>query len=287
MAEYAWVMLLMRGDAYLRGALVLCNSLLETNTKADIVVMVTRDVSIQAIEALRRMSDKIKVKPINYIRGEFKARMSRKQQDKYGRWMNDIPTKFNAVNLTEYRKVVLLDTDIVVVRNSDELFDLPAPAGLWEFFQTGINKTTGELLYTSKTMKDMAELKHGQHVPTRIVDDALNNSFVCWGTSMVLEPNTSDFNNLVRLTNEGFHMKNCKSGFEEQIFAYYYRDRWTKVGLEYGLVPWKFLKMKTEDAKILHFFGDKKPWDYKPNEQVWPDIVIWRKYEAMYMNKFE
>ena len=43
---------------------------------------------------------------------------------------SNVLTKLQVLTLIEYQKIVLLDSDIVVRRNVDELFDIPAPAGM-------------------------------------------------------------------------------------------------------------------------------------------------------------
>ncbi len=286
MAEYAWVMLMMCGDSYLPGALTLCHSLIETKTKADIVIMVTSDVSAEAREQLQKL-DKVKVKQVDYITGEFKGKMSNKQKEKYGKWMNKIPTKLNVLTLTEYKKIIMLDLDVIVTTNCDELFEMPAPAGLWEFYQD-VDTRTRKRYFRSQTSYKLANLKHGDKVPPSLVDQALSSTFVCWGTSLILTPNIDDFNNILQLVRDSFYRPGCMSGFEEQIIAFYYRDRWTKIKSTYSLVPWKpWNGIPTDclDGKILHFHGSTKPWEYRETDEEvtkWPDVALWHSYYRKY-----
>ena len=95
--NYAYVWLLMMGDNYLPGILVSAYSLKKTNTKYDLVVLITNDVSQHAINELNKIFDNI-VK-VEYIIKEYQYK-NKKEKRKYP-WMNKIHTKWNCLNLTQ------------------------------------------------------------------------------------------------------------------------------------------------------------------------------------------
>src|SRR4051812_7271047 len=49
----------------------------------------------------------------------------------YEKWMQVAFTKFHAIRLVQFDRVLFLDADMIVRRNSDHLFKLNAPAGIF------------------------------------------------------------------------------------------------------------------------------------------------------------
>lgn len=62
---YAWVCLVMLGDLYISAAIVLAQSLINSGSKADRVVLITPDVSEEGKKILEMYFNKVKV--INYV----------------------------------------------------------------------------------------------------------------------------------------------------------------------------------------------------------------------------
>lgn len=268
MGKYAWVTLIMCGDSYIPGAIVMAYSLRQVKTTADIVALVTLDVSATGVEELRKVFDV--VIRVGYITGKFNHRLTSKQEAHYGKFMSLLPTKFHCLALTQYDKVILMDADTLFQLNSDHLFCLPAPAGIWDFYDPIGTATPAD--------RQLKSIKHGDRIPVKYVEDAFQATFVCWGTSLVLRPSFDDFDALVKMAKDDNRpdFPKCPSGFEEQLLGWYYRNAWTKVGKEYGLVPWKRWGDE-RTAFVLHFYSDKKPWEYMPeDENVWPDVLIWQ-----------
>merc|ERR1712232_1297295 len=63
-----------------------------------------------------------KLRKVNYLRGCTALGDMRK-------W-GGVFTKFQLFGLTEYRKVLFLDLDMLILKNMDELFDLEPPAAM-------------------------------------------------------------------------------------------------------------------------------------------------------------
>jgi hypothetical protein len=102
-ARHAIVCLVMRGDAYVPGALVTAYSVRCAGTAAELVCMVTDDVSEAARTHLRAVFDR--VVPVPYIRAPALPLATAKQRDRYGAWMSVACTKWNLLALDEYNKV--------------------------------------------------------------------------------------------------------------------------------------------------------------------------------------
>jgi len=129
LARNAWVTLVMRGDAYVPGALALAASLRGSGTAAATVCMVTPDVSAGARALLSRAFDRVAlVDPLTY---PTRPMPTAKQREIYGGWISDACTKWRCLGLAEYARVIVLDADTVLLGNCDHLFDLPAPAGIF------------------------------------------------------------------------------------------------------------------------------------------------------------
>ena len=127
LARCAFVSLVMRGDAYVPGALVCAHSLRLAGTRARLVCMVTACVSALARRRLRCVWDEVVEVPA--LRFECRKLVSVKQRRMYEQWVETSFTKWNCLALTQYAKVVFIDADKVVLANCDELFSLRAPAG--------------------------------------------------------------------------------------------------------------------------------------------------------------
>ena len=124
---HAYVWLIMFGDAYLPGIFVSMFSVKKQNPKADLVVMVTDDVSRRAIDVMYKIADAIYKVP--YITHETTP-MVGKQVAYYSSWINSSFTKWNALALP-YKKVVFIDGDTLCLDPIDDLFDMQTPAAPW------------------------------------------------------------------------------------------------------------------------------------------------------------
>ncbi|MCJ1458587.1 hypothetical protein MMC28_008960 [Mycoblastus sanguinarius] len=107
-------------DPYYIGTRVVLYQLLHdpvtrTNTSIPVVILATRDVAPRRIARLRkdgadvRIVDKVKIPSM----GEG------------GRWQ-DVMTKLRVFELVEFEKVVLMDSDMVIINRMDGIFDDPA-----------------------------------------------------------------------------------------------------------------------------------------------------------------
>ncbi|EDO37890.1 predicted protein, partial [Nematostella vectensis] len=117
----AYVTLVMCGDEYSQGALALAWSLRQQDTKHELVVMATPDVSVRALRLLKKLYDR--VLSISYIETKVNCRLRGKRYREENKWMNHIMTKARMLKLTEYSKIIWLDADMLVTENIDSLFD--------------------------------------------------------------------------------------------------------------------------------------------------------------------
>ena len=120
---YAYVTLVMLGDRYIPAAIVLAQSLKNCGTKADLVVLVTPDVSNEGKDILNKFFDVLKV--VEYVT----VSNWRTKKQYYRKYLELVFTKFHLFNLVQYKKVILIDADAIVLKYPDHLFTLNTPAG--------------------------------------------------------------------------------------------------------------------------------------------------------------
>jgi hypothetical protein len=294
----AWVVLLMIGDGYLPGALVVAASLRRLKTAHDIVCMVTPDISETVRVALRQIYDRVVEVP--YIEHAAKQFKTKSQVSMYAGWIDRSFTKWNCLTLTEYDKVILLDADMVALTNCDDLFEMTAPAATYSNPWAYPWKTEMCLSnpYISKSVANHSrgggrgrgrgsgncrassacDFPHGAKVPPAAVLTAVTTgSFVGAGGLVLLEPSVSMFDELIALINsEKVFGKNLDtvSGADEVSIALVYASAgvsWTHLHQRYQAIPWKQDWVKC-DIRIYHYFG-RKPWHMAVAE--WQDLSDW------------
>mmetsp|Transcript_24704 Transcript_24704/g.98002 ORF Transcript_24704/g.98002 Transcript_24704/m.98002 type:complete len:896 (-) Transcript_24704:1342-4029(-) len=101
-------------------------SLVETNTPAHIVPLVTADVSTAARTTLERLASNVKTRQIELIVHPYMHRRAKRSSqaldNKSCRY-----TKLHAWSVIEYERVILLDADTIILQSMDGLFLLPFP----------------------------------------------------------------------------------------------------------------------------------------------------------------
>ncbi|XP_042485719.1 UDP-glucuronate:xylan alpha-glucuronosyltransferase 2 isoform X2 [Macadamia integrifolia] len=110
----AYVTVLHSSEAYVCGAIALAQSILATGTKCDLVMLLDKSISQPKRAVLAAAGWKIRM--IKRIRNP-KAEKNAYNEYNY--------SKFRLWQLTDYDKIIFIDSDIVVLRNMDILFHFP------------------------------------------------------------------------------------------------------------------------------------------------------------------
>lgn len=165
MDSCAYVTLIMKSDKYVAGALVLAHSLRKSGTTNSLVCMVTSDISVRAVKALKKFFDFVWTVP--YIRQRCVTFKSRRQRELYEDWIEESFTKWNCLNhkiFGRFDKVLFIDADMMVVDNCDEqLFGLEPPAMTFSlpwakpYTDEGIDNPYGELKHGFDVNTDLVE----------------------------------------------------------------------------------------------------------------------------------
>jgi lipopolysaccharide biosynthesis glycosyltransferase len=205
---------------------------------------------------------------VDYIEFNTKDMRTAKIEKKYGSWKAIAYTKLNVLNLP-YRKIIFMDADVLVIRNMDHLFELKAPAATFSLSQARP--------YTPKGIYNPYTCKHGELVSNTEIKQGFN-TFLCIGTTMLLEPNAVHFAaykaEIKRC--EPFGYTRCVNGPDEQSIVHYYmkaKINWTHIDQQYNMIPWKPHWVVNTPIYVMHYVCDVKPWNRTKGE--WPDEDIW------------
>lgn len=289
---YAYVTLIMFGDSYIPGALVLAKSIRDAGSEADLVVLVTPDVSMNGRYALRLYFDR--VIEVNYI----KVQNWRGDRQRHRKYLNYVFTKFHIFSLVEYKKVILIDADAIVLKYPDHLFTLNTPAGCYLEDKSHIityDKDGNYILPPDKKFKWYDEMcnccGHGERIDRKITDRILKNyrNSGIGGGIMVLEPQVGELDNII------FDVSKGKSKFlvsrkliwpEQQYLSLRYSGRW------HGINPRFFGLQGYPHWKVLYGlqYGGDKPFMTKSKMDMkirlqFPDYILWHDIYAVILSE--
>ncbi|KAM3290572.1 putative UDP-glucuronate:xylan alpha-glucuronosyltransferase 5 [Capsicum chacoense] len=110
----AYVTVLHSSEAYVCGAIALAQSIIQTNSTRDLVLLADDSISPKSLHGLRAAGWKIK--KIKRIRSPHAPKNA------YNEWNY---SKLRIWQLIEYDKVIFIDSDFVVFRNIDKFFSYP------------------------------------------------------------------------------------------------------------------------------------------------------------------
>ncbi|KAI3821219.1 hypothetical protein L1987_08779 [Smallanthus sonchifolius] len=110
----AYATVLHSSESYVCGAIMLAQTLLKTGTNRDLILLIDTSISLAKRHALAAAGWTIRI--IERIRNP------RAEKDSYNEYNY---SKFRLWQLTDYHKIIFIDSDIVVLRNLDLLFSFP------------------------------------------------------------------------------------------------------------------------------------------------------------------
>lgn len=287
---YAYVTLVMLGDSYVPAAVVLAHSIRILNSHVDLVVLVTPDVSQSGRRCLGMYYDK--VVEVDYV----KINNWRTKKQPHRQYLDRVFTRFHALNLTQYKKVLLMDADAIILKHPDHLFTLDAPAGCLlydkELF-VSYDKEGNYVLPDNKKIEwydKMCECcGHKQKIPKKYTDEVKTNrsSSGIGGGLLLLEPKEGELESIIRDI-EGPMWKPVNRFFvwpEQQYITQRYSGQWTGInprffGLQ-GYPHWRVLFG-------LQYGGDK-PFKISSKCKLedrldFPDFILWHTYLTDILN---
>ena len=241
-------------NSFINGVVALHKSLNEVNSIYPLCCIVTPEVTEENLNVLRQLDINIIEKNPNYYSEKTNEMIQIIETlDTYG-WHKAM-VKLELFNLTQFKKLVYLDSDMIVHQNIDELFCKPHMSAARDCYD--INGYFG----------------NGQ---------TFNSGL------MVIEPNEEEYNNIIK------HLKTFNSSEQlvhDQLVLQTYFTEWPHDNqlLEPIYNYWSTYADTSEPIKVTHFV-DKKPWretvDYfKQFQQGYPRYVQMSLWYIDYINE--
>lgn len=242
--RYTYVTLLST-SSYLQGVIMLNWSLRQVGSKYPLFVLCSDKIDKYCLQQLERDG-------LNYLicSNHITCDVSKINLDYgYAHW-NYTFDKLYIWSLTQFSKVVYLDTDMQVVRNIDFLFDKPHMSAVCadQWNEPGQNK--------------------------------LNSGLI------VIEPNIKEMNGMIDLWQSG--AINLAHVGDQDIIRAYYND-WNNddsLSLDFGLNVFYsevsagvIREENVSPVSVIHYVGRRKPWEVSP-------IAIIRRLRHNFLSKY-
>lgn len=229
-------------DDYAVGAVALWESLRRTGPQYGLVVLITRDVSRSGEEALKRAG-------LTTLRIDQQLKRAQSSGNALRHWDNTF-SKLLMFELIEYEKIVYLDSDMLVLRNLDHLFDRPhmsaaVPDKLMPGHEQWVQLCSALMVIEPQPGLAAAIMQHVPAVEARMKSfsdqDLLHEHFPDWPSHPELE------------LPQGYGV------FPDSI------DRYVKK-FGYNL---NFATPHDRTIAAVHFVGARKPWSWSAIEREW------------------
>lgn len=244
---------------YLNGVLVLHESLKKVKAKYPLYVLLSDNIDYSVELYLKK-------RKIFTIRRDNKLDISKKISDinkKQGsnRWSNTF-YKLYIFGLIEFKKIVYLDCDMLVLSNIDELMEKPHMSAV----QAGRSK---------KGHEHWVKLNSGL---------------------MVIEPEKKLCEELIILAQKMINETNYSIGDQDVLHKYYIS--WEKNSLlildeTYNVfinhIDYYKNILKYKDIKVMHFIGEDKPWLLNTRGRIFKYLKLLIKmhfWEIYYLNSY-
>ena len=289
--KYAYVTLVMLGDLYVSGAIVLAHSIRKCGSNVDLIVLITPDVTEEGKSVLGMFFSH--VIRINYVD------IHNWRSKKHKKYLDLVFTKFHAFNLTQYDKILLIDADALVLKHPDHLFTLDAPAGCFLENKNMIISydDDGNYIYPEKDKLEWYEKMckccgHGKKIDksftNRIKKNFMNSGI--GGGLILLKPDGEELDRILDDLSKQPMKSLVEEKFvwpEQQYLCLRYSGQWTSInprffGLQ-GYPHWKILYG-------LQYAGDK-PFilssKFDITERVkYPDFILWHYFFQEILEKY-
>lgn len=231
-------------ENYFIGALALYKSLKRVKSKYPLTILLSKNIDSKIENILQQ-------KDINYIRLTDSIEVTKNNKDQeYLHWSNTFDKLF-IFELIQFKKIIFLDSDMMIVNNIDHLF----------------------------------EMKH----MSAVVSDRINDATCCELNSglIVIEPQIEMLNQMKGLIQDvSIKFKNFG---DQDIIRLYYHDWKNKSELKlddgYNMyypdidtfIQQGYSLSGDKKIYVIHFVGAKKPWNYSI-KKIYRTLKSFNKY---------
>ena len=268
----AFATLLMLGDGYLMGAIMVAMKLRRLAPEYDRVCMVTSDVSARARQLLSTLFTHvtdvpyIDIKPIHVKKSERLAFV-------YSRTF----TKLNVLGLTQYEKVAYLDADTLPMKNVRGLFGYDTPAGV--FIGCLRPWSSPDVLRQYKRSGACSVLfAEGRHGPvSEAVHEQLQGTECAIGfetSVMVVKPDVAELSRLIGHLKEKGDVPSPLLKGDSTLLNHMWKGRWHPLDPRY-MARW--VGDEHDEVWVIDCYGDGKPWAADADE-TYAEVILWRKH---------
>jgi alpha-N-acetylglucosamine transferase len=227
--KYAYVNLIYgNNNEVFLNTLIFVISLKKTHPKYKIILCYTNDLSINKINILKKYYDELILIEYLNIEGIQKERFI------------NIFTKLKIFELTQFHKILFLDTDMYVLKNLDHIFQIKTPAGM--------------------IINSNLDIKHNEKIN--------KSSFTINAGFMLLSPSKDTYNQMVKSL-DNFDVS---EGDLEQEFLSKFLKSWTNISylynFQFGLIYIKnkrseiYKNTKINEIFVIHYSAKKKAYHY-------------------------
>ena len=296
--RYAYVTFLILNDSYLSGALLLAYGLRQQWTEADLICLVTPEITSTARAALGCLYDHVVEVEAIYV--PHKRRHQRQDRPFWFTRMNALRLGVDGDLGLSYEKLVVLDADVLPMKWYDHLFTLVAPAGV-------INESKAHLTESDIVPDHIhqgtewrwhriynAHCRHGSNIPKKITDrvalDPENNTGIS-GSLYVWEPSMEEYRRIRAQIETPEILELVADRFDYpdmQYLTIHWSGRWTSVDLRFiGFKGYPGIR-----ALYGTHFAGFKPWYFNQLKALsrfsrYDDFKLWyRSYLAMVLVDF-
>ncbi len=271
--RFAFVTFLMLNDSFLPGALMTAYGLRRQATRADLVCLVTEEITPEARRALSLLYDRVIETPRLFI--PHKRRQERQDRP-------FVFTRLHALRLgadgdlgCRYEKIVLLDADVLPLRYYDHLFTLPTPAGIINERRAHVMEydERGRYILPPSVAVDgtwkwhrlyETVCPHGSPIPAELTERVRSDpeNMGVNSSLLVLTPSRAEFEAIQQavaapemraLVSDRFNWP------EMQFLTLYWSGRWTSVDLRFS----GFNGYPSMDVLFGSHYAGFKPWNFK------------------------
>jgi alpha-N-acetylglucosamine transferase len=288
--RYAIVTLLMMGDNYLPGCLVLAKSILEKTkpNNIDLVCMVTPDVTLTAKNDLKKYYDV--VLDVDYI--SIDPNLVYLKNPKIKQIYSNTFTKLHCLNLTNYNKILLIDSDMIVLDEKIfSVFEYDTPCAVFVNCESSYkNLEKFKKLYKKYIKspgKKVNKKMYHMNCDDQNTKDKPGKIFV-ESSICLLSPSTEDYENMLKMLEMSVKEKeDTYIAGDTNLLNTYYKYKWHFMNYKY-LGRW--IDPDNTNYYVLDLYGfDGKPWQTDKYQHInkYIDVRYWvKKYISFYENDF-